>query len=208
VTTRFISDVLSARTRSGKGAISGANAPMKDDRVCAAVPHLLLFGNMRQRPSGRAVISGKFFLPTRMNLEDRKQMIARILAPAQDVRANGTAFADRVLWSWERIAVQLAPLIGESGFHSLYLRAVHLAMPECPSITLLTHGKSTNDLFHQLRRDLILLDTVTTEFCSNALMNKFIELVSSMIGDALTAQILRTAWDEEPRYVNASKGEH
>lgn len=123
-------------------------------------------------------------------------MVARILTPRSDVKSDAGAIADRALWSWERIAFHLTPLIGDGGFQSLYLRALHLALPECPRMTLLKRNSPTDDLFQQLRDDLALLDAVSTELCSNVLMNKFIELVSSMIGDSLTGQILRSAWGE------------
>ena len=131
-----------------------------------------------------------------MTIEDRKLLIARILTPKTSVEADARAIADRVLWSWERMAFHLTPLIGEGGFQSLYLRAIHMALPECPRITLLKHCKSTDDLFQKLREDLNFLDAVTTELCSSVLLNKFIELVSSMIGDSLTGQILHSAWDD------------
>jgi|GEM_PF-1045828 len=143
----------------------------------------------------------------RMTIEERKQMIARILTPRSDVKSDAGAIADRALWSWERIAFHLMPLIGEAGFQSLYLRAVHLALPECPSITLMKRNSSTEDLFQKLREDLAFLDAVTTEFCSNVLMNKFIELVSSMIGESLTGQILRSAWDDASPSTKSMEGE-
>jgi hypothetical protein len=140
-----------------------------------------------------------------MTVEERKQMIARILMPRPDVIVGPGAIADRALWSWERIAFHLTPLIGEGGFQSLYLRALHLALLECPNITPMKRSSSTEDLFQKLREDLSLLDMVTTEFCSNLLMNKFIELVSSMIGESLTGQILRSAWEDPAAQGNAVK---
>src|SRR6478736_987897 len=96
-----------------------------------------------------------------MPIEDRKKLIARLLTPRSIGNLSPTTIADHALWSWERIAFHLKPLIGETGFQSLYLRAVHLTLPECPSITLLKYGSSTDNLFQQLRDDLVLLDEVT-----------------------------------------------
>jgi len=133
-----------------------------------------------------------------LTMEDRKQLIARILTPRPEGTADARAIADQAVWSWERIAFHLTPLIGQAGFQSLYFRAVHLSLPQCPTITLLQRGSSTEDLFQHLRSDLALLDAVTTAFCSNVLMNKFLELVASMIGEQLTAQILHSAWGRPP----------
>jgi hypothetical protein len=133
-----------------------------------------------------------------MTIEDRKKLIAQLLTPRSPTRADASAFADRALWSWERIAFHLKPLIGEAGFHSLYKRAIHLAGPECAGLTQLRHGSSTDKLFQQLRDDLMLLEEADTQRCSNALLNSFIELVSSMIGDGLSTQILHSAWKDAP----------
>lgn len=132
-----------------------------------------------------------------MTVNQRKQLISTILTPRSNVKADSHAIADRALWSWERVAFHLTPLIGEAGFHSLYTRAMHLAMPQCPSLALLKQCKSTDDLFQQLKEDLGALDPDVTEQCSNLLLNKFTDLVSGMIGDLLMGQILRSAWDED-----------
>jgi hypothetical protein len=142
-----------------------------------------------------------------MTIDERMQMISRILTPQSDVKADSHAIADRALWSWERIAFHLVPLIGEAGFHSLYARAVHLALPQCVSLTVLRQCKSTDELFQKLKEDLSALEPTMTEQCSNVLLNKFTDLVSSLIGDSLTEQILRSAWDEhaQPGQGNAQE---
>lgn len=133
-----------------------------------------------------------------MTIEDRKKLIAQLLTPRSPTNADAGAIADRALWSWERIAFHLKPLIGETGFQSLYQRAIHLAAPECPGFTQLRRGSTTDKLFQTLRGDLMLLDEAATQHCSNALLNSFIELVSSMIGDGLATQILHSAWKDAP----------
>lgn len=133
-----------------------------------------------------------------LTMEDRKQLIARMLTPRPQETDNAKAIADQAVWSWERIAFHLTPLIGQAGFQSLYLRAVHMSLPSCPTITPLKRGSSTEDLFQRLRDDLALLDNVTTAFCSNVLMNTFLELLASMIGEQLTTQILHSAWSHPP----------
>jgi hypothetical protein len=140
-----------------------------------------------------------------MTMDERKQMIARILTPRSDVKADSHAIADRALWSWERVAFHLVPLIGEAGFQSLYFRAIHLALPECPSLTLLKHANSTDELLQKLKEDLARLEAEKTEHCSNLLLNKFTDLVSSMIGDVLMGQILHSAWEDLPGAGNAAE---
>jgi hypothetical protein len=140
-----------------------------------------------------------------MTISERKLMISRILTPPSGVTANSLAIADLALWSWERVAFHLMPLIGEAGFQSLYFRAIHLALPECPSLTLLKQCRSTDELFQKLKEDLAALDSCVAEQCSNLLLNKFTDLVSSMIGDVLMGQILRSAWDDQSGLGNAQE---
>lgn len=131
-----------------------------------------------------------------MTVEERRELISRVLTPRNDVTANSAAIADRALWSWERIAFHITPLIGQAGFVSLYARAVHLALPHCASLNQLKHAHSTDELFQALKADLSAVDPTQAEACSNLLLNKFTDLVSSMVGDSLMAQILRSAWAE------------
>jgi hypothetical protein len=140
-----------------------------------------------------------------MTIDERKQMISRILTPRSDVAADSSAFADRALWSWERIAFHLTPLIGEAGFQSLYFRALHLALPQCSNLTVHKQCASTDELFQKLKEDLVALDPAMTEHCSNVLLNKFTDLVSSMIGDLLMSQILHSAWNDQHGQGNAQE---
>lgn len=130
-------------------------------------------------------------------LQDRQRLIAQVLAPNPDVKADAVAIASRTLWSWERMAAHLTPLIGEAGFHSLYFRALHLTQSECPSLRVVRSSTvRTEDLFKNLGEALRTLDSEMSGHCSSLLLIKFTELISSMIGEVLTGQILRSAWGE------------
>lgn len=131
-----------------------------------------------------------------MTIDARKQIISRLLMPQHDCQPDSGAVAERSLWLWNRIALNLTPLIGEVGFQALYARAVYLALPDCPGFTLARHESSTSDLFQELKAGLVALEYGLAEQCSNILLTKFTDLVASMIGDALMEQILRSAWDE------------
>jgi hypothetical protein len=133
-------------------------------------------------------------LPTTLTTEDRKQMISRLLTQAPGCQANPGALAEQVLWLWEQVAFHLTPLIGGSGFQTLYARALHLAGPHCPGFSNVQPGRSIEALFQTLREDLGALEPQAAEQCGNVLLNTFTDLVESMIGEVLMAQILRSAW--------------
>lgn len=137
-------------------------------------------------------------VPTTATIEDRKQMISRLLTRKAGCAADPGALAEQVLWLWEQVAFHLTPLIGVSGFQTLYARALHLAAPDCPGFSPIQPNKSVDALFQTLREDLGALEPDLAESCGNALLNTFTDLVESMIGEALMAQILRSAWVGPP----------
>ena len=126
--------------------------------------------------------------------EDRKQMISRLLIGKPGGIADATALSEQVLWLWERIAFHLTPLIGVTGFQTLYARAVHLASPHCPGMTTCAPGQPIDTLFQTFKQDLCALDHCAAERCGNILLTTFTDLVESMIGEVLMEQILRSAW--------------
>lgn len=123
-------------------------------------------------------------------------MISRLLTQEPGAIAHSGALSEQTLWLWERISFHLSPLIGVSGFQSLYGRAIHLASPFCPGVSASARGMPTDALFQSLKRDLAALDPGNAERCANVLLNTFTDLVESMIGEQLMAQILRSAWVE------------
>lgn len=126
----------------------------------------------------------------------RQQMISDVLAPDQDAKTEDDDVVKRSLWLWKRIASELVPLIGDTGFQSLYSRAVHLTLPHCGNFSLSKQNDSTEGVFHRLKQDLIALENDLARQCSTLLLTKFTDLVASMIGDSLMNQILRSAWQE------------
>ena len=141
-----------------------------------------------------------------MTLDMRKQIISQLLMLHPDCRPDSDAVAERSLWLWNRIALNLTPLIGEVGFQSLYARAVYLALPECPGFILGRQDGSTKGMFQELKAGLIAMEYGLAEQCSTILLTKFTDLVASMIGDILMEQILRTAWDESSPHASKKGG--
>jgi hypothetical protein len=131
--------------------------------------------------------------------EDRKQMISRLLTEKPGGTTDSAALAEQVLWLWEQIAFHLTPLIGISGFHTLYARALHLASPDCPGFSAVQPDMAVESLFQTLNNDLVALSPCEAQQCGNALLNTFTDLVESMIGEMLMAQILRSAWVGQSR---------
>ena len=103
--------------------------------------------------------------------EDRKQMISRLLTQKPGATANPGVLAEQVMWLWEQIAFHLTPLVGVSGFQTLYGRALHLAAASCPGFSAVQQGKAVDALFQVLKGDLGALDQCAAERCGNVLLN-------------------------------------
>ena len=97
------------------------------------------------------------------------------------------ALVDVTILLWERLAVELISIIGEEGFQSLYARSGHLIIVTYPWL-LLDHGSQSSDSrFAGLQMSA----------ASKALLITFVDILALLIGDLLTASILRSAWINE-----------
>lgn len=107
------------------------------------------------------------------------------------------ALVDVTILLWERLAVELISIIGEEGFQSLYARSGHLIIVTYPWL-LLDHGSQSSDSrFAGLQ--MILESRTNNEIsaASKALLITFVDILALLIGDLLTASILRSAWINE-----------
>jgi hypothetical protein len=132
-----------------------------------------------------------------MNQIERQQMISKVLAPPSQDQDGAHAIATRTLWSWEQVAFHLTPLIGDAGLQSLYARAMHLVLPQCPALGPPQRNQQSESSFHKLKSDLESMDAAEAARASNLLLATFTELLSTLIGESLTSRILRSAWTDE-----------
>ena len=100
-----------------------------------------------------------------------------------------------LIQSWRRLADQLGPLIGDSGFCALYGRALRLVGPEytwlAPSAPCNTRDAQINaldDILASVAPDLAYM-------AHAALLQTFTDLLASLIGHALARRLLDAAMD-------------
>jgi hypothetical protein len=126
--------------------------------------------------------------------DKRQQLIGQVLAaPAGTGPADAPA---RALDAWRRLAAHLCPLVGEAGFCALYARAVRLAPGDWPAVPL--GARSVEALLATLAETLAAADPPQAGAANAALLETFTKLLSGLIGEALTARLLNTAWAERP----------
>jgi hypothetical protein len=97
---------------------------------------------------------------------------------------------DDLLRPWLRLGGQLVPLIGETGFCALFVRAARLAGPASGWLAPDQSCRSANQLFAGLATNLAALDATAAAAANTALLNTFTKLLSALIGEALTTRLL------------------
>lgn len=119
-------------------------------------------------------------------LERARRLLAHEGA-ADRVDGPVTTAASRV---YDKLHAQMAPLVGAGGIHMLFMRSAALAQGEFARIAELSTLEGSTQLgeyLHAQKR------AVTTE-SAVALFGNFFTLITSLIGERLTAQVLRGAW--------------
>jgi hypothetical protein len=108
---------------------------------------------------------------------------------------NHTGMADGAAFTqpWLRLAEQLLPLIGESGFCALLGRAWRLAAVAEPGLGAGASLRSVAQLLESLNRILNEIGPEHAGRANAALLGTFTALLGSLIGEALTQQLLNAA---------------
>jgi hypothetical protein len=94
---------------------------------------------------------------------------------------------------WLLLSEQLTPLIGESGFCALFGRALRLSAPRFERLGTCDSTRPVNDLMMSLTRTLNEIGPEHAAAANGALLDTFTTLLGSLIGEALTKQLLHVA---------------
>ena len=108
--------------------------------------------------------------------------------------ASAAQIAGATIATWNEIDAALAPIIGQRGVCALYQRSLHLTRLAYPHL-----GKVPES--PQLPLDVSSLHTVLANqtpgeaaAVSGAVLQKFYELLTQLIGASLTERLLRSVW--------------
>ena len=108
------------------------------------------------------------------------------------------AIAAVTLRLWSRLAPELILIVGEEGFWPLYARSVRLTSARFPwMLQDATASALSRERFAPLQARLEAQDVAQALLGSSALLNTFLDLLASLVGEALTTHILFTAWSQE-----------
>ena len=106
---------------------------------------------------------------------------------------NREECASALVQPWLRLSEQLTPLIGESGFCALFGRALRLSVPRFGGLSTCDSARPLADLFTSLTRTLNEIGPEHAGAANGALLGTFTTLLGTLIGEALTKQLLHVA---------------
>jgi hypothetical protein len=104
------------------------------------------------------------------------------------------AVAEIAVRAWQRLADRLTVVIGERGFRVLYGRSVHLIRADFPWLAPPSpQSDAPEPLFAGLRQSLEVKQPALAADAQRALLRTFTGLLGSLIGEVLTARLVREA---------------
>ena len=130
--------------------------------------------------------------------------LRRVLTHDAGTSADAHAIAAAALRAYERLAQQVAPLIGEVGLNAVCARSVHLTRRDFSWLAPADPVEPRDAPFTHVRMALERQEPAAATDAAIAVLATFGELLALFIGDGLTTDLLHEAWpdgfsDDTPR---------
>lgn|SRR5690348_5220361 len=110
---------------------------------------------------------------------------------------NAAQAADLAVATWRKIDDALWPIIGHVGMAALFKRSLYLARAEQPALTAMADAEIAPGDFTLLREVLAQQSGVDAAVAVQGVLLKiFLDLLTSLIGAALTERLLRSVWNK------------
>lgn len=118
----------------------------------------------------------------------RRAALRRVLTQDAGTSADAPAIAAAASRAYERLAQELAPLIGEAGINAVCARSVHLTQRECSWLAPADSAEPRDAPFTHVRVSLERQDLSVATDAAIAVLATFGELLASFIGESLTTR--------------------
>ena len=105
--------------------------------------------------------------------------------------------ADAAINLWGQMATQIISIVGEGGFNSLYARSVFLTQSSFPWLAAAALSPQPEHRFAQLKTSLAGQTPAQASAANSLLLITFTNILDTLIGEHLTASILRSAWGND-----------
>ncbi len=121
-------------------------------------------------------------------------LLAQRIAP----NADTSQIADAVVATWREIDAALVPIIGSRGLAALYKRSIHCSAQAHPWLRIEHDAALAVVDFTELIPLLRQQDSITAMAGAAMLFSTFHQLLSSVVGSALTERLMRPVWIDAP----------
>ena len=111
------------------------------------------------------------------------------------VGADAGQIADVVVSTWRNVNTALSPIIGQRAITALYKRSLHLIRADYPWLRTQYDDELESREFTALKTALSQQPPSTAVAAHVALLKTFNDLLTSLIGAALTERLLQPVWD-------------
>ena len=108
-----------------------------------------------------------------------------------------TQTTEALIALWEKLAAEIISLMGDAGFDSLYDRSVYLAQATFPWLASSAPPAEGATRFTALKNCFKRQTPADIGRANVLLLTHFTDTLASLIGEALTTSILRSAWGDD-----------
>jgi hypothetical protein len=114
--------------------------------------------------------------------------------------ADAQRIAEHAVATWRDLDAALSPIIGRGGVAALFKRSLLLAVPAHPSLVAASQDVNAPGDFVNLR-DALAGQTVADAIAANgAVLQTFVDLLATLIGESLTERLLQSVRDNPSRH--------
>jgi hypothetical protein len=114
--------------------------------------------------------------------------------------ANAQRIADRAVTIWRELDAALSPIVGRRGVAALFKRSLLLTLPSNTSLVAAHQDIDAPDDFDTLRATLAKQSSADLIVTNGALLQRFVDLLATLIGESLTERLLQSVRDNPPRH--------
>lgn len=114
--------------------------------------------------------------------------------------ADSLRVADSAVAVWQDLDAALSPILGRRGVAALFKRSLLLTVPAHSSLVAAHASAETVVDFDALRVALKQLSGANAIATNGALLRKFVDLLTTLIGESLTGRLLQSVLDNPPRH--------
>jgi hypothetical protein len=125
-----------------------------------------------------------------------ESIFRRILAREAGPHADASTVAAAARRLCEQFARELTPLIGALGVGAIYARSLHLAQRRFPGLMPVSPAEQ-DDPISRAQHFIAHQEVNVVIALAGAMLASVVELLTSFIGEGLTAGLLRKAWPDD-----------